>query len=363
MIKKAYKFRFYPTKKQKELLAKSFGCSGVVYNQALNFKIKKYQEYKENVSYSKTSAFLTSLKQNKEFLWLNEVSSVCLQQSLRDLDRAFLNFFKKRSNFPRFKNKHSTQAIRLTKSAFSWDGVNLKIAKSKDRLKIHWSRCFLGTPTGITITKDSCDRYFVSLLVEEEVIPFEKRNNSVGIDLGLTTFATLSTGKKITAPKPFRFHKKRLKRKQRSLSKAKVKGKNRLKKRRSVASIHSKIKNIRQDFHHKLSTKLARENQTITIEGLNINKMLKNKKLSKHISDAGWSRFLTFLKYKCEWYGRNIVELDQFFASSKLCSACRHQIEILDLSVRSWQCPNCKVTHDRDLNASINIDTAGQSVI
>ena len=360
---RAFKFRFYPTKSQIELLAKSFGCARVVYNKGLDFKTKVYKDSKENTPYSKLSSFLTKLKQEKEYVWLNEVSSVCLQQSLRHLDIAYTNFFKKRSKFPKYKNRNSTQAIKLNKSAFSWNGKDLKIAKSKEPLKIHWSREFEGEPTGLTITKDSSGRYFVSLTVEENIQQLDKRSESVGIDLGLTTFATLSNGQEFKAPKPLASHQRRLRKYQQALAKATKGGQNRAKKRVCVAKVQAKIKDIRQDFNHKLSTKLIRENQAIMVESLQVKNMMKNKRLAKHIGDVGWGQFLSFLKYKAEWYGRSLIEIDQFFPSSKICSSCQYKLEKLDLSVRKWQCPNCSATNDRDLNASINIHTAGQSVI
>ncbi len=360
---RAFKFRFYPTKYQQELLAKSFGCSRVVYNKGLDFKTSAYKQAKENVGFSKLCSFLTKLKQEKDYIWLNEVSSVCLQQSLKHLDRAYTNFFKKRAKFPKYKNRNSTQAIKLTKSAFSWNGKDLKIAKSKEPLKIHWSRGFKGEPTGITITKDPSGRYFVSLTVEDNIQQLDKRSESVGIDLGLTTFATLSNGEKIKAPKPLTSHQKRLRKYQKDLCRAKKASQNRTKKRERVAKVHAKIKDIRQDFNHKLSTKLIRENQAIMVESLSVKNMMKNKCLAKNIGDVGWRQFLTFLKYKAEWYGRNVIEIDQFFPSSKICSSCQFKLEKLDLSIRKWQCPNCQVINDRDLNASINIHTAGQSVM
>jgi len=359
IVNKAYKYRFYPTRQQKEQLAQSFGCARFVYNYFLRLRTDAYYNDKKKFNYHKMSSLLTQLKNDKEHLWLKEVSSVSLQQSLRDLDKAFTNFFSKRAKYPRFKKKNSRQSVRYTKGGFSIKNSIVTIAKSKEPLKIRWSRRFSGKPSSITISKDSSGRYFVSFLVKEQVDHLPKIDKSVGIDVGVKDVCVTSNGFKSGAPKYLRRYEKQLALKQKELSRKKKGSRNRDKARLRVAKIHSKISDSRNDFNNKLTTMLIRKNQAIAVESLNIKGMIKNHKLAKSIADSSWYDFFRKLEYKSKWYGRNIIEIDKWFPSSKRCNHCGYIKEHLALHERQWICPSCQTSLDRDVNAAKNILTAG----
>lgn len=365
-IHRAYKYRFYPTKEQEILIAKTFGSVRYVWNTILDWRSKEYTLNQTKINYVKSAKKLTDMKQDIE--WLSEISSVALQQTLRDQDSAFSSFFAKRSKYPNFKSKHSNQSFRLTSSGFTFkDGV-LKIAKSKTPLKVKWSRKIKGTVSSITISKDSADRYFVSMLSEDTVESKPMPTKSVGIDLGLTDFATTSDGNKYKPLKATAKYTQKLLKLQRRLSKKQhsrykgdttPKSKNYIKAQKKVAKVHAKIADSRNDFLQKLSTKLISENQVICLEDLNVAGMVKNRKLSKHISDASWSKFVTMLQYKADWYGRTLSFVSPWFPSSQICSNCGTRDGKKALSVRKWICPHCGTHHDRDINAANNILTAG----
>ena len=309
------------------------------------------------MGYVATAKALTQLKTEQETVWLNEVSNVCLQQSLRRLDRAFQNFFAKKSRYPKPKKRGYKKSASYQKNGFRIKGKQVYLAKQKEPLDIRWSR---ELPQGaelmsLTVSKDSSDCYFVSLQVEEPITQKPKLDNSIGIDLGIKDVATLSTGKKYKNPKFLKKKQRRLALAQRRLSR-KVRGSNnRRKQRLRVARMHRKIADARRDYHHKLSTEIISENQAIAVESLDITKMLKNRMLARSIGDAGWRQLIGFLRYKADWYGRHLAEVDQWFPSSKKCSKCDHVLESLELSVRNWQCPDCGAAHDRDVNAAQNI--------
>jgi putative transposase len=355
---KALKYRFYPTESQQEMLAKTFGCVRVVWNNLLDWRSKEYTLNGNKINYTKTSAKLTELKTTEQFSWLNEVSSVALQQTLRNQDTAFSNFFAKRAKYPTFKKKSSNQSFRLVASGFSIkDGV-VYIAKSKEPLDIRWSRPLEGTPSSITISKDSANRYFVSFCTEVEIKSLPKVDKTVGIDLGLTDFVITSDGEKIKPLKALIKYQTKLAKLQRRLAKKQKGSKNRNKARIKVAKVHAKIADSRKDFLHKLSTRLIRENQSIVTEDLNVSGMIKNHKLAKAIADASWSEFVRQLEYKANWYGRTIVKCSPWYPSSQICSSCGTVTGKKALHIRSWTC-DCGITHDRDINAAINIRTAG----
>jgi putative transposase len=362
--KRAYKYRFYPTDEQKQVLARTFGCARFVYNWALRHKSDAFYRENKRLSYKGLSESLTRLKQQDEYSWLAEVSSVPLQQALRHLQKAFLNFFEGRTKYPTFKKKRSRQSATYTSNAFKWDGTSLTLAKMTDPLDIRWSRPLPdGTrPSSVTVTKDSADRYFVSLLVEEDIKHLEPIERSVGADLGLKAFIILSTGEMVGNPQFFQRDEKKLARAQRRHAKKYKGSKNRVKARQKVASIHARIADRRRDFLHQLSTRLIRENQTICVESLQVKYMVKNHRLAKAISDVDWSEFVTQLEYKAAWYGRNLVKIDKWYPSSKRCFDCGHILETLSLDVRVWTCPECGVTHDRDINAAQNLHAVGLTV-
>ncbi len=355
--KRAYKYRVNPTDEQKRVLARTFGCARFVYNWALRQKTDAYYQENKRLSYKDLSESLTLLKQQEEYSWLSEVSSVPLQQALRHLDRAFLNFFEGRAKYPAFKKKRNRQSATYTSNAFKWDGTQLTLAKMTEPLHIRWSRPVPDDTIlrSVTVTKDGADRYFVSLLVEEDIEQLEPVEPSIGADLGLKEFVILSSGETVGNPKFFHKDEKKLAKAQRRHAKKQKGSKNRIKARQKVARIHARIADRRRDFLHQLSTRLIRENQTICVESLQVKNMVKNRRLAKAISDVGWSEFVSQLEYKAAWYGRNLVKIDKWYPSSKRCFDCGHLLDSLDLDVRTWRCPECGVVHDRDINAAKNI--------
>lgn len=363
MVYKAYKYRFYPTAEQELNLTQTFGCVRFVFNKSLRYRQDAWYERKESTSYLKNSALLTEWKKEEEYQWLNDVSCVPLQQSLRHLQTSYSNFFKGRAKYPNFKNKDSKQSAEYTSSAFKWDGTNLKLAKQSEPLNIRWSRKFTGRPTTITISKDKTNRYFVSILVEEEVKLLPVINSVVGVDLGIKDVVVLSDGTRSGNPKFTKKYEAKLAKYQRRLAKKQKGSNNRRKAKQKVARIYAKIADSRQDFTHKLTSKLIRENQVICIESLSVKNMVKNHKLAKAIQDVNWGELVRQLNYKANWYGRTLVAIDRWFPSSKRCSCCGYTLPRLDLGTRTWVCPECHSELDRDVNAALNIKAAGLAVL
>ncbi|MFF4545551.1 RNA-guided endonuclease InsQ/TnpB family protein [Streptomyces sp. NPDC001406] len=330
-VKRAFKYRFYPTDEQAAELSRTFGCVRLVYNKALQERTRAWYGEQRRISYVQSSAALTQWKKTEELAFLAEVSSVPLQQALRHLQTAFGNFFAKRSQYPRYKSRKKSRAsAEYTRSAFTWRGGRLTLAKMAEPLDIRWPRPLPqgAQPTTVTVSRDAADRWFVSLLCEDTIPPAPATAAAVGIDAGITSLVTLSTGEKIANPK------------------------------RDVARVHARIADRRRDFLHKLSTRLVRENQTVVIEDLTVRNLLKNGRLARAISDAAWTDLRMMLEYKCAWYGRELVVIDRWFPSSKLCGACGTVRGKLPLNVREWTCA-CGTVHDRDVNAARNILAAG----
>ena len=363
-VKRAYRFRFYPTPGQEVILARTFGCARFVYNHMLRQRTDAWFNEQKRIGYHETSAMLTALKKQPEFTWLNEVSSVPLQQSLMHLHKGFLGFFEKRAKHPSFKSRRDRQSATYVASAFKWDGKTLKLAKMTEALNVRFSRTLpkAAVVSTVTVSKDSAGRYFVSMLCDDTVTARPAAAGRVGIDLGLTHFAVLSTGEKIAAPKAFRANETKLARAQRALARKPKGSANRLKARLKVARLHARIADARKDFLHKLSTRLINENQVIAIETLAVSNMQKNRHLSKSIADASWSEFVRQLEYKSQWYGRDLVGIDRWYPSSKRCSACGHTVRSMPLNMRKWTCPECGIVHDRDINAARNVLAAGLAV-
>lgn len=363
MEKKAYRYRFYPDDEQVDLLAKTFGCVRFVYNDILKYRTDAYYAAKESVSYIGANARLTTLKKQPELSWLNDVSSVPLQQCLRHQQTAFSNFFAGRAKYPTFKKKNGQQAAEFTYRAFSYKDGNLCIAKCKTPLAVRWSRELPSEPSTITITKDFAGRYFVSCLCEFEPVLLPVTDKVVGVDLGITDIVITSDGEKSGNPRHTRTYAAKLAKAQRNLFKKKLGSSNRRKAKLKVARVHATITDCRKDFLHKQSSKLVNENQVICTETLRIKNMIKNRKLSKGIADASWGELTRQLEYKANWSGRTFVAIDQWFPSSKRCDCCGYIADKLPLDIRSWTCPECLTILDRDINAANNIKRQGMSLI
>jgi putative transposase len=364
--KRTYRYRVYPTPEQAAVLARTFGSARFVYNWALRLRTDAYYQRQERISYADTSAALTALKREPETAWLNDVSSVPTQQALRHLDRAFRNFFEGRARYPTFHTKRGPQAAEYTTSAFRWDAEakTLTLAKMDAPLVIRWSRPLPdgAKPTTVTVSCDSAGRYFVSLLVEADIVPLLLITQQVGLDLGLHDAVVLNTGEKVGNPRFFHKDEKRLAKAQRRLAKKRRGSKNRERARRKVARIHARIMDRRRDFLHQLSTRIIRENQTICVESLQVKAMVQQPTLAKAIHDVGWGEFVRQLEYKAAWYGRTLVAIDKWYPSSKRCFDCGHVLASLLLDTRRWTCPKCGSVHDRDVNAAQNILAAGLAV-
>ena len=361
-MKARYQFRFYPTDQQSQGLARLFGCVRVVWNDALAI----CRSAEKLPSYNQLSSLLTQSKQTEERVWLTEVSAVPLQQSVRNLNIAYQNFFNsingkrkgKKIKPPRFKSRKSRQSATFIHAGFSLKGDKVYLAKI-GYLEVVWSRPLPSEPSSVTVIKDAAGRYFLSFVVEINPEKLPDKGNSVGIDLGIIDFATLDNGEKIKAPKPLKKRLKKLRKAQRSLSRKQKGSKRREKARLKVAKIHAKIKDIRTDFLHQLSTRLIRENQTIVLENLNTSGMMKNRKLSRAISDLGWRSFRTMLDAKAEMYGRDFRVISRWEPTTQKCSCCGQIGGKKELSVREWTCLFCGEAHDRDVNAAKNIKVAG----
>lgn len=359
MVKRAYMYRFYPTTEQAKLLSRTFGCTRFVYNKILRWRTDAYYQRQEKIGYVQANTKLTEIKQSGDFPWLNDVSCVPLQQCLRHQQSAFKNFFEGRARYPVFKKKTRRQSIELTRSAFKYQDGNLYIAKCKTPLDIRWSRELLSEPSTVTISKDAAGRYFASLLCEFEPELLGVAPKTVGIDLGITDLFVTDTGEKVGNPRHTAKYAKKLAKSQRAMSRKKLGSANRAKTRLKVARIHAKISDCRQDNLHKLSRRLINDNQVICVESLTVKNMLRNPKLSKAIADVSWGEFVRQLAYKADWAGRTLVQIDQFFPSSKRCSGCGYIVDRLPLDVRAWECPECGISHDRDTNAAKNIKASG----
>ena len=350
-------FRCYPTDRQVRQLAREFGCVRHAYNFALRLRTDSFKAGKP-VNYNASSAAWTKHRNDGEFAFLRESSSIPQQQALRHLQTAFSNFFAKRTAYPKFASKHGKQSAEYTvANGFKWDAANRNLTISKvGRLHVKWSRGFTSKPTTCTITKGSDGRYFVSLCLDEPAkAALPKTGSMVGIDLGISRLAALSTGERIANPRHTARYAARLARLQRVLAR-RVKGSGRWNQQRlKVARLHAKIANCRKDTLDKLTTDLVRRFDVLAIEDLNVRGMVKNHKLAKHINCAGFGQFRSMLTYKCAWYGRELRVADRFFPSSLRCNSCGHIHGSLGLEVREFNCENCGEHLDRDQNAAKNI--------
>lgn len=362
-MKRAYTYKIKPTVKQQHQLLQAFGCARFIYNWGLDIKTKAWTNEHKSVSYFELAHELTQLKQTEEHKWLKNVPNVCLQQSLRCLDNAYTQFFKAKKGFPNFKSKKHSKDVAKYVEAVHFDFENWKVKIPKcgwvklcHNKAFDLSACKIGT---LTVSRDKCGEYWCSIVVEtaEQIKPKTKVSEStaVGIDLGIKDYAILSDGTKYGNPKFYERSQRRLKLLQQRFARTK-KGSNRHEiMRLKVAKQYRKITNSRIDFLHKLSTDVVNRFDTICLENLNVDGMLKNHNLAKSIQSASWSEFVRQIKYKSEWYGKNVIFIGRFEPSSKTCSNCGYVNSNLKLSDRGWVCPVCGEYHDRDVNAAMNI--------
>jgi putative transposase len=358
-MKARHQYRFYPTDQQQQSLAQLFGCVRVVWNDAL--ALSKSDKYP---GYNSLSKLLTQSKKTEERQWLNDVSSVPLQQSLKQLETAYKNYFDslkgkrkgRKVGQPRFKKKTNDQSATFTKAAFSIKNGKVVLAKIGN-LEPIWSRELPSEPSSVTVVKDCANRYFLSFVVEIEPVQVDAKNQSIGIDLGIKTFAVMSNGEKAASPN-YSKQDRKIRKLQKKLARQQ-KGSNRRNKTRiQIAKLHNRIADTRKDFLHKLSTKIVSENQTIVLEDLNVSGMVKNRKLARSISLQGWREFRRLCEAKSEKFGREFHVINRWEPTSQVCSECGYKWGKLDLKIRSVQCLNCGTAHDRDENAAKNIESS-----
>jgi putative transposase len=350
------------------MLNRTFGCVRVVWNRTLAGRQARWQQDHQGTTYAQTDADLTALKKDPELAWLNEVSCVPLQQTLRHQHQAFAAFFAKRARYPRFKNRRARQSAHYTRSAFSLRGGQLRLAKTPGPLAFAWSWPAVDLaalrPTMVIISREPDSRWYVTLAVDAEPPePLPAAGCAVGVDLGISDFAVTSDGGRVANPRHLQRKARSLARYQRRLARCQRGSANRAKARAKVARAHRKVRDARRDFLHKTTTGLVRGHDLIAIEDLAVKNMAGNRRLARAIADCGWGEFRHQLEYKCQRAGRRLVVISRWYPSSKMCSACGFVLAKLPLKVRTWRCPSCRVLHDRDLNAAKNILAAGLAAV
>jgi putative transposase len=366
-VRTAYRCRAYPSPAQQAVLNRTFGCVRVVWNTTLAERRRRWRTHGKALSYAASDAALTAMKKDPDLAFLNEVSSVPLQQALRHQHQAFGAFYARRARCPRFKSRGSRQSAHYTRSAFTLRGGVLRLAKNADPLWFAWSWPQVHLtgldPTTVVVCQEPDGRWYVTFAVDGDgPKPLSGTGRAVGVDLGIKDFAVTSDGERIANPRHLERKARNLARYQRRLARCQPGSANRAKAKLKAARAHRKVRDARRDFLHRASTGLVRGHDLIVIEDLAVASMVRNRHLARVISDCGWGEFRRQLAYKCERYGRTLVVVDRWYPSSKTCSACGYLLAELSLCARTWQCPSCGAGHDRDVNAAINILAAGQAV-
>ncbi|MBN6053583.1 transposase [Nonomuraea sp. RK-328] len=366
-MRTVYKVRAYPTAEQAAVLNRTFGCVRVVWNRTLAWRHARYHGERVTTNFTQANAHLTAMKATDELAWLNEVSSVPMQQAIRHQQVAFTNFFAGRAKYPRYKSRTGRQSAEYTRSGFRYRDGRLLLAKMDTPLAFVWSWPDLDPatikPTTVTVSRDPCGRWYVSFAVDvEDPEPAPAAGAMVGVDVGVKDFAVTYNGEKITNPRHLAKREHNLARYQRRMARRQRGSANRAKAKAKVARAHRKVRSSRTDFLHRTSARLIRDHDVIVIEDLAVKNMVRNRKLAKAISDSGWGAFRRMLEYKAAKNGRHLIVIDRWHPSSKTCSACGHLLAELSLSTRTWQCPSCGTRHDRDVNAAKNILAAGLAV-
>jgi putative transposase len=366
-VRTAYKCRAYPDPEQVSVLNRTFGCVRVAWNRTLAWRHARYHGEHARTDFAQANSYLTAMKASEGLDWLNEVSSVPLQQAIRHQQVAFSNFFAGRARYPRYKSRNGRQSAEYTRSGFRYRDGRLFLAKTSTPLAFAWSWPDIDPasidPTTVTVSRDPCGRWYVSLAVDvADPGQLPATGAVVGVDLGIKDFAVTSDGEKIPNPRGLARRERNLTRYQRRLARCQKGSANRAKARAKVARAHRKARASRQDFLHRASTRLVRDHDVIVIEDLNVAGMVRNRPLAKAISDCGWGTFRRMIEYKAARAGRHLIVIDRWYPSSKTCSVCGHLLAALRLSTRTWQCPSCGTRHDRDINAAKNILAAGLAV-
>lgn len=366
-MRTAYKCRAYPDPEQASVLSRTFGCVRVVWNRTLAWRRPRYHGEQARTNFTQANAYLTAMKAAEELRWLNEVSSVPLQQAIRHQQVAFGNFFAGRARYPRFKPRDGRQSAEYTRSGFRYRDGRLTLAKMSAPLAFTWSWPGIDPaaldPTTVTVSRDPDGRWYVSFAVDvADPAQLPATGAVVGVDLGIKDFAVTDDGQRIANPRHLERKARNLARFQRRMARKKKGSANRAKAKAKVARAHRKVRESRADFLHRTSARLVRDHDVIVIEDLAVRNMVRNRSLARAISDCGWGEFRRQLEYKADRAGRHLIVIDRWYPSSKTCSACGHLLASLSLDTRTWQCPSCGTRHDRDVNAAKNILAAGLAV-
>jgi putative transposase len=366
-VRTAYKCRAYPDPEQATVLNRTFGCVRVVWNRTLAWRHQRYHAEKAGTSFTQANAYLTAMKATDGLAWLNEVSSVPLQQAIRHQQAAYAAFFAKRARYPRFKSRNGRQSAEYTRSGFRWRDGRLYLAKMDAPLAFVWSWPDVDPatidPATVTVSRDPCGRWYVAFAVDvTDPVQLPATGAAVGVDLGIKDFAVTSGGEKIANPRHLERKARNLARYQRRMARCQKGSANRAKARAKVARAHRKVRAARTGFLHRASTRLVRDHDVIVLEDLAVRNMVRNRTLAKAISDCGWGAFRAMIEYKAARYGRHVIVTGRWYPSSRTCSACGHLLADLSLDTRHWQRPSCGTRHDRDHNAAKNILAAGLAV-